>query len=86
MKRLIEETEATPLESLMGKQVTLLCVKYFYTGELVGVAEDCVELKNPAIVYETGAWSDANWADCQPLGVPTLFVNRSAIEAFGVLK
>ena len=86
MKRIIEDEALTGMESLLGETVTLFCVNYFYTGKLTGVNTDCVELTNPAIVYETGAWEESSWADCQRLPGKTLFVNKVAIEAFGVTK
>ena len=56
MKKLVEVSDEG-LEGLIGERVTLLCVNYFYTGDLVGVNDTCVLLENPAIVYETGDWS-----------------------------
>ena len=86
MKRLIENVEGEGLESLMGEQVTLLCVNYFYTGKLIGVNSTCVKLEKPSIVYETGEWSTKTWKDAQKLPSEHIYVQTSAIEAFGVLK
>ena len=85
MKKLIEETTESPLESLMGETVTLFCVNYFYTGKLTGVNDTCVLLEDPSIVYETGSWSDKDWADDQKLP-NEIYVMLSAIESFGVMK
>lgn len=85
MKKIIEEVAGEGLESLLGQRVTLMCVNYFYTGELVGVNSTCVLLKNPSIVYETGDWNQQSYDDEQAL--PTdLYVQTAAIEAFGVLN
>lgn len=86
MKRLITETSETALESLMGKRVTFFCLNYIYAGELVGVNETAVALKNPSIVYETGAFTDSKYKDEQSLGVDEFFIATSCIESFGVLK
>ena len=85
MKKLIEETTESPMESLMGETVTLFCVNYFYTGKLIGVNDTCVLLEKPGIVYETGSWSEKNWKDKQDLP-NEIFVMLSAIESFGVMK
>lgn len=86
MKRIIETTEASGLESLLGKNVLLLCMNYFYTGKLVGVNETFVELESPSIVYDTGPWADKSYANVQRLHVNTFFVCRNTIESFGESK
>ena len=85
MRKLVEEVAGEGLESLLGEVVTLFCLNYIYTGQLVGVNTSCVLLKNPAIVYETGPFSDAKWKDAQPLP-HQLYVMQSAIESFGKVK
>ncbi len=82
----VAEVEGAGLESLMGEKVILLCANYFYTGKLVGINESCVELEDPAIVYETGAWTNKAYQDEQKLHVKTFYVSTSAIESFGVSK
>lgn len=84
MKKIIEVSDEG-LEGLLGQTVTLLCVNYFYTGKLVGVNSDCVRLDEPKLIYETGPWSEKDWADAQDLPGP-IYVCRGAIEAFGVIK
>lgn len=86
MKKIIETTEAEGYEALLGERVTLLCANYFYTGMLLGVDETCVLLGAPSIVYETGAWSDKGWKDAQRLPTEKLYVARTSVEAFGILK
>ena len=39
-----------------------------------------------AIVYETGDWKAAAYADVQALGCKTLRVRVPAIEAYGIIK
>ena len=82
MKRIIEETGATGLDSLLGEQVLLLCGNYFYTRKLTGVNETFVELDGASIVYETGEWSALAYKDVQQLGAGPTFVRIQWIEAF----
>ena len=85
MRKLIEEIAGEGLESMLGEVVTLFCLNYIYTGQLVGVNTSCILLKNPAIVYETGPFSDPSWKDVQKLP-NQLYVMQSAIESFGKVK
>jgi len=85
MRRLVEETTGEGLQKLMGQRVTLFCGNYIYTGKLVGVDESCVLLTDPAVVYETGPFTEPSWKDAQPLPGPWYITTRW-IESFGVLK
>lgn len=85
MKVVVKEVECEGLMALIGKRVTLFCNSYFYTGDLVGVNDDCVKLSNAGIVYETGPLTDKKWQDMQPLPGDG-YVQRAAIESFGLLK
>ena len=71
--------------SLLGQVVTLFCVKFFYTGKLIGVNDTCVLLEDPKIVYETGPFTTKDWKDAQALP-NQIYVQTSAIEAFGIVK
>ena len=82
----VTEVSGEGLEALMGKKVTLFCANYFYTGKLVGVNTTCVKLEDPAIVYETGSFSNKSYQDEQPLHCKEFYVQIGAIESFGVLK
>ncbi len=84
MKKIVEVSDEG-LEGLLGEIVTLFCMNYFYTGELVGVNDTCVKLDSPKIVYETGEWSSNDWSDAQSLP-GSLYVQITSIEAFGVMK
>ena len=87
MKRIIETTDASGFEALMGERVTLFCLNYIYTGTLTGVNDKFVLLTNkPCIVYETGPLTDSKWQDAQPLPHDDLYVMTQAIESFMVLK
>lgn len=85
MKVLVKESESEGLLALMGKRVTLFCLNYIYTGDLVGVNDSCVKLSNAAVVYETGELSSKTWKDVQPLP-QDWYVQLSAVESFGLLK
>lgn len=71
--------------SLLGKNVLLLC-NYFYYGKLTGVNEKCVELSNPTIVYDTGAWDAPKFSSAEKLPLDKLYVNLDAIESFGEMN
>jgi len=85
MKVLVEPKDGEGLEALMGQRITLFCMNYIYTGKLIGVNVNCVKLSEPAIVYETGAFSDKAWQDAQSLP-NDLYISIAAVEAFGVVK
>ena len=87
MKKLIkvEEVAGEGLVGLLGQRVTLYCLNYIYTGDLVGVNDKFVKLENPAIVYETGDYSDPKWKDAQKMP-HEWYVVTGAIESFGILK
>jgi hypothetical protein len=86
MKTIIKEVEGEGLISFLGQRVLILCAGYFYEGELVGVNETCVKLKDAGIVYETGSWADSNYLDLQKLHVETWYVAIGMIESFGRSK
>ena len=73
------------LISLLGQTVTFFCMNYIYTGQLEGVNDTCVLLKNPSIVYETGAFDNKTWKDAQKLP-NSLYIQTTSIESFGVIK
>jgi len=77
----VQEVEGEGLLALLGKRVLLMCLNYFYEGDLVGVNDTCVLLEDAGIVYETGKWSEKSWADRQQLPGPH-YVQISAIESF----
>ena len=83
MRKLVEvvEVEGEGLNALMGENIILFCMNYFYAGKLVGVNTDCVLLEDGGIVYETGAFTDKNWKDFQRIPGP-LYVRFASIEAF----
>jgi hypothetical protein len=85
MVKFIEENNDEGLASLHGKRVTLFCMNYIYTGDLVGINDVQVKLDNPAIVYETGSFTDKSWKDAQSLP-HSIYVRLSAVESYSILK
>ena len=83
MKKVVTVAEVTGegLEALLGEQVILLCMNYFYAGKLVGLNERFALLEDGGIVYETGAWSNKTWTDFQAVDGP-LYVMLDKVEAF----
>lgn len=87
MKMLVKQVEGEGLDALLGQRVLLFCLNYIYTGVLEGVNESCVLLTDPSIVYETGPFKgSAGYKDAQPLHADKWYVQRGAIESFGVSK
>jgi hypothetical protein len=88
MKKLVQVTEVENegMLKLMGKRVTFFCLNYIYVGELIGVNDTCVLISNPAIVYETGVFTDKKYKDEQSLNVPEFYIQKNCIESFGELK
>ena len=86
MKKIVEQVEGEGLEKFLGEGITLFCADYIYTGKLSGVNETCVLLKDAAIVYETGAFTEKGWKDSQPLPGGEWYVQISSIESFGKTK
>ena len=82
----VEEIEGEGLLALLNKRVLLMCAGYFYEGELEGVNDSYVKLKDPSIVYSTGNWSDADYSDIQKLHADEWYVQRGSIESFGLSK
>jgi hypothetical protein len=85
MKKIVEDVQGEGLVKLLGERVTLFCLNYIYTGTLVGVNDTCVLLTDPAIVYETGPFTEAKWKDAQALP-HEIYVMIGAIESFGRVK
>jgi hypothetical protein len=88
VKKLVQVTEVENegMLKLMGKRVTFFCLNYIYVGELIGVNDTCVLISNPAIVYETGAFSGKKYKDEQSLCISEFYIQKNCIESFGELK
>ena len=84
MKRIVETAEGG-FDALLGEKICLFCGVYIYTGKLIGVNEDHLELDEAKIVYETGPLDRDDWKDAQPLPNPWR-VTKQAIESWGPAK
>lgn len=83
MKKVVNvvEVEEAGLITLLGKHVLVFAANYIYTGILSGVNDTCLELSEPKIVYQTGAFSNDTFEDAQSTGSDVLFVQTNAIES-----
>jgi hypothetical protein len=85
MQKLVIEDENEGLISLLGERVTLFCMRYIYTGKLIGVNDTCVKLEDCGIVYDTGSLDSKDWDDYQKLP-NDYYIQTSSIESFGIVK
>jgi hypothetical protein len=81
----VTETDNEGFLSLLGQRITLFCANHIITGDLTGVNDVQVKLDNPAVVYETGAYTDKKWKDAQSLP-NSVYVRLSAVEFYGIIK
>lgn len=93
MKKLVEvvATEVQDVEdegmmALLGQVITVFCVRYIYTGKLIGVNKSSILLEDPKIVYETGSFSTKEWKDAQSLPNRNFYIATQSIESFGIMK
>ena len=85
MKRIVETSDDTGFEAMLGEKVCLFCGVYIYTGTLTGANDDHVELSNAKLVYETGELASGEWKDAQNL--PGVWrVMKVGIESWGKAK
>ena len=72
------------LESLLGEMVQLWCLNYIYSGKLIGVNTNDVDLQDAVVVYETGKMTDKQFKFAEPVSDREHhFVRTSAIESYG---
>jgi hypothetical protein len=81
----VVEVENEGFMALFDEVITIFSLNYIYTGKLIGVNDTCVLLKNPSIVYETGAFTEKECGDAQKLP-NQLYVQINCIESFGIIK
>ena len=74
------------LAELMGQNVTFFCVNYIVAGKLVAFSDTDAKLEDASIVYETGLFSNPEWKDASKFPNKYWYVNRTAVETFGILK
>ncbi|MFW9899892.1 MAG: hypothetical protein ACFFDY_01235 [Candidatus Thorarchaeota archaeon] len=86
MKRIIETETKQELEVYLDQQLFIFCGIYHYTGTLIAINDNFLILKNPYIVYETGAWQNKSWNDCQKLPTNELCIRLNSIESYFITK
>jgi len=84
MKRVVE-TDDGGMDAMLGEKVTVFCGVYIYTGKLVGVNANHIELDEPKLVYETGELTSGSWKDAQALPSPWRIM-LAGIESWGPAK
>lgn len=78
--------KAHGFEGFINQKILIFTSGYFYCGFVVGVFDDYVTLKDAHIVYETGCFSDKEYANAQKLHCDLWNISFSAIESFGLSK
>ena len=78
----VQEVDGEGLVGLLEENVLVFCINYIYTGRLTGVNEDCIQLSDAGIVYETGKFTDKDFKDVQALP-NEVYIQKCAIESFG---
>jgi hypothetical protein len=71
---------ADHLTAMVGREVYVSCTSYAYSGVLLGVTPQTIEVDCPSIVYETGPWNSPVWKDAQSLPTNTVVIFKSQIE------
>lgn len=66
----------------LGKRVLFVCMRYNYIGTLNGVNDDCVELTEALMVFDTGSISDNKISSCAKIPGGSLILMKSSIESF----
>lgn len=78
----VVEVEGEGLISFLDKSIVLFTPNYIYTGILIGVNDSCIKLKNAAIVFETGDFTNKQWKDVQNFGNEH-YIQTNSIISFG---
>ena len=83
MRRIIEDKDISEFDNLLGKNVLVLCLNYFYFGKLIGANSSFIELEESQIVYETGKFSNKKWEQAESLPSSIWYIRTSTIESYG---
>lgn len=80
-------TDEGPYDRLLNKRCLVMCLNYNYDGIVDRIGGTVLELREPGIVYETGAWTQrGKWTNVQRLPTSILTISFSAIEAAFALE
>lgn len=85
MKKIVEQVDTEGLEKLLGENVMVLCMNYFYHGKLSGVNESDILLTDASIVFDVGSWEENEFGSAEKMPSP-LYVRTAAIESYLVLN
>ena len=69
------------LAHMVGKNVYVCCTGYAYSGVLETIGARSITIREPSIVYETGAWTATKWHDAQRLPTARAVVMVGQIES-----
>jgi len=86
MKQIINECDTNIIDSYIGKNITVFCCRYIYTGKLTKIDERYLAVEGCKIVYETGSFPESKWADAQSLETKEWVIALAAMESFGILN
>ena len=86
MKKVIEESEGTAIEEMLGEKITFYCCRYIYTGILKSIDDFSFRLEGARIVYDTGKFGEPDWKDVEAFPKKVWNVTRQSVESFGELK
>jgi hypothetical protein len=86
MKKVIEESEGTTIEQMLGEKITFYCCRYIYTGVLKSIDEFSFQIDGAKIVYDTGEFTDPGWKDAEDFPKKVWNVTRQSVESFGALE
>ncbi len=69
------------LAHMVGRDVYVCCTGYAYAGVLETVGVRSITIRDPSIVYETGAWTSTKWHDAQRLPTARAVVMLAQVES-----
>lgn len=86
MKKIVEVTQPSAFEELLGKNVVIYACRFIYTGILTGVDAQTLVLKDAQIIYDTGehAQPKKQWTNVEPCWSNVWHVQIASIESFGL--
>jgi hypothetical protein len=76
------KTLAVGVAQYIGQKIILKCMNYFYFGEILSVDAFSAKVKDCAVVFETGPFTDKDLKDAQKMGCD-FNVALQSIEAYG---
>jgi len=86
MKKLAQlvEVSGEGLESLLGENVLVTCMRYNYAGKLIGVNDKFLKLEGCKYVFDTGTLKGKSWTTSEDSPSNEHFIMLSSIEGICV--